>query len=310
VTRLVALATAAALLVGAQIPSAGGGAPASPEALERVLADDPCEFASRSLAVSGYHEKGEHALAYYHAAWLAWLGPGEFRAGLTGERFLLDREHRDRAAAQGGNELEAVLAAVAARRMVADSCLGGTIAQQASRLRKDIAAMLERAQTAAGAGGGVPFGSAPFGSARGEQGRRELRQRSDPVSRMALVELALSLDDAMVLEGGAGDPARLPVLRAAATGAETVAAWLPEAPGPHRTLAIIRARLADLGMGRQAGPDTRGELWRMAVAEGQRARQLDPSDPYLAELLWALCLRAGDWEQAAVWEGEVTLPPH
>jgi hypothetical protein len=248
-----------------------GSADLATEAIERVLADKPCDFESRSLAVSGYHDEGRYPFAYYHAAWLAWLGPGEFRTRPTGAPFLFDRDHRDRAAAQGGDDLAAALAAVAAQQMLADSCLGGTIAQQASRLRKDIAAMLERAQAAAG--------------------------RSDPVARMALVQLALSLDDAILLEEGTSDPSRIPILRSAATGAETVAAWLPEAPGPHRTLAIIRARLADI--------ESRAELWEMAVAEAERARELDPSDPHLADLLWTLYLRIGDWQKAAVWQHKV-----
>ena len=269
--RRVALGCAAALLLGAHSPSWATEVRPSPEAIERILADSPCDFESRSLAVSGYHDEGQYALAYYHAAWLAWLGPGEFRTRPSGAHFLFDRDHRDRAAAQSGDDLAAALPAVAAQRMLADSCIGGTIAQQASRLRKDIAAMLERAQAAAG--------------------------RSDPVARMALVQLALSLDDAILLDGGASDPSRIPLLRTAAAGAETVAAWLPVAPGPHRTLAIIRARLADMG--------SRAEVWQMAIAEAERARALDPSDPYLAELLWTLYLRVGDWQKAAVWQHRV-----
>lgn len=262
---------AAALLLATCCPSWATQVRPSAEAMESLLADKPYDFDSRSLAVSSYHDRGQYAFAYYHAAWLTWVGPGEFRTGPGGARFLFDREHRDRAAAQGGDDLAAALAAVAAQRMLADSCLGGTIAQQASRLRKDIGAMLERAQAAAG--------------------------RSDPVARMALVQTALSLDDAILLDGGASDPSRIPLLRTAAAGAETVAAWLPDAPGPHRTLAIIRARLADM--------DSRAEVWQMAIAEAERARALDPSDPYLAELLWTLYLRIGDWQKAVVWQHRV-----
>jgi len=96
------------------------------------------------------------------------------------------------------------------------------------------------------------------------------------------------------LRGGAS---RLSVLRTAASRAETVAAWLPEAPGPHRLLAVIRARLAEM--------DGRGELWELAIAEANRGYELDPADPYLAELLWTLHLRAGDWAEAEAWQARV-----
>jgi len=275
--RALLFACALALLVCPHRASwAGVGSP-SLGTLESVLADNPLDFDARSLAVSGYYSQRQYGAAYYHAAWLAWLGPGEFRARSTGLPFLFDRERRDRAGAEAGEDLAAVLAAVAGQRMVADSCLGGTIAQQAPRLRKQIGAMLERAQEISGQASPTP--------------------RRDPVARMALVQLALSLDDTILLDAGPSDPSRLPILRSAVTGAEALAAWLPEAPGPRRTLSIIRARLA--------GIDGRRELWHTALAEAERAHRLDPSDPYLAEVLWTICLRLGDWRQAAVWQRQL-----
>jgi hypothetical protein len=167
------------------------------------------------------------------------------------------------------------VAAANAQRLLYESCLNGSIAQQAERIRKEVADALARAEeTAADAG------------------------RSDPVARMALVQLGITLDDAIVLDT-AGDErtARLSVLRKAATRGEAVAAWYPEAPGPHRSLAIIRARLAAMA--------TRSELWDTAIAEATRAWQLDPADPYLPGLLWTLHLRAGRWTEAAIWQAKV-----
>jgi hypothetical protein len=72
---------------------------------------------------------------------------------------------------------------------------------------------------------------------------------------------------------------------------------LPEAPGAHRTLAIIRARQADLG--HDAGQ------WELAIEEAGRAYALDENDPSLPAFLWGLNLRAGRWEEAEQWQTRV-----
>jgi len=76
-----------------------------------------------------------------------------------------------------------------------------------------------------------------------------------------------------------------------------VVAWLPESPGAHRTLAVIRARLAEL--------DNQPELWDLAIAEANRARQLDPADTTLVEFLWTVHLRAGHWAEAKRWQARL-----
>ncbi len=238
----------------------------------------PDEYSARQTLVDGLRLNGDLAGAYRTAAWLAWLAPRRYSESSQGAGFLRDRGNRDRAAADS-QTLAPVIAAADADRRLRDACLRGTIAQQAERLRRDIADMLAEAEAAAADGG-----------------------RNDPVTRMALAQLGITLDDAITLEsaGGAGSSvqvSRESVLRTAATRAAAVAAWLPQAPGPHRSLAIIRGRLASL--------DGRSELWDEAIAEANRTYELDAADPYLPELLWTLNLRAGHWTEAVTWRARI-----
>lgn len=236
---------------------------------------DPYDYAARRELVATQSESGDLAAAYYHAAWIAWLGPGEYGDSLQGSAFLRSRANRERARRDGGSEVVTVIAAVEARQLLLDTCLNGAIAQQAARLRRDLLDYAERAQETAATA-----------------------SRNDPVVRMALAHLALTLDDALAFEGSASSKrARLGVLRAAASRAQAAASMLPEAPGPHRLAAVIRSRMAEL--------DNDPDLWGLAIAEAERAWQLDSSDLGLCQLLWALHLRAGHWDEAKLWEQRV-----
>ena len=228
----------------------------------------PYDYAARRELVAARRAAGDYASAYYHAAWLAWLASREYAD--DGLAFLRDRGNRDRASHGRTESLTPVLAAVEAQQLLGNTCFNGAIAQQAPRLGRDIGELLARAQTAAS-------------------------QQDDPLVRLALARLGLTLDDVLVFENATDSRRpRVAVLRAAAGRAEAAAAALPESPGSHRTLALIRGRLAEL--------DNRAALWEVAIAEAQRAYELDSTDPFLVELLWNLHLRAGHWEQAKVWE--------
>ncbi len=204
--------------------------------------------------------------------WLAWLASSEYAESDVGGALLRDREARDRAArGRQSSGIAAILSAVEAKQLLATACLNGTVAQQAGRLRGEVGSLLARA----------------------ERTESELRQH-DPVVRIALAHLALSLDDALCLgPTDEGRRSRLPVLRTAASRAASVAAWLPEAPGPRRLLSAIRARMAEL--------DNRPALWASAIAEAERAHALDPTDPAAPEMLWVLNLRAANWRAAEKW---------
>ncbi|MFB3880196.1 MAG: hypothetical protein ACE149_02980 [Armatimonadota bacterium] len=242
------------------------------------LARDPYRYPARQLAVRQRRRDRAYAAAYWHAAWLAWLAPRRYASSGEGEAFIRDRGNRDRASSDPAAPLAAIYA-VDARRLLENSALSGTLAQQSPRLRAEIADLLQRAEQ-----------------------QEAAAARDDPVSRVALAQLGLALDDAIQLQrAGPQDAQRLSVLRAAATRAEAVAAWLPDAPGAHRLLAVIRARLADLSPDDGGSADAAAR-WELAIAEAERARQLDPSDAYLTELLWTLHLRAGDWKEAAAWK--------
>jgi hypothetical protein len=240
---------------------------------EGHLARHPYDYQSRQKLVGGCRESGDLTAAYYHAAWLAWLASREYADSDAGSALLRNREMRDRAAReQGSSGIAVILSAVDAKQLIAASSLNGTIAQQAARLSHEIADLLARA----------------------EQIESEER-RQDPVVRIALAQIALSLDDALYLDrADRSRRSRLLILRTAAGRAASVAAWLPDAPGPHRLLATIRARMAEL--------DNRSELWSMAIEEAERARALDPADQALAEMLWVLNLRAANWQAARTWQ--------
>ncbi len=250
-------------------------ASAATDPLEERLRRDPYDYATRSDLVVLYRDSGNHAAAYYHAAWLAWLGGKEYAESGAGLAFLRKRSNRDRASGGLSSDITPIVAAVDARRLLYDTCLNGAIAQQAARLRRDISSLVEQAERAAAEGG-----------------------RRDPVMRMALAQIALTLDDALMFENTEdATRARPRFLRAAASRAQAAAALLPEAPGPHRTLAVIRSRMAELG--------NEAALWELAIGEAERAWKLDPSDHDLAEFLWALHLRAGHWQGAELWQARV-----
>ena len=250
---------------------------------EEQVSRDPYDYAARADLVAAYRGAGDHASAYYHAAWLSWLASREYAESQAGSLSLRDRGLRDRAARMGTKgPVAAAIAAVKAKRLLQATCLNGAIAQQTPRLRAEISDLLAQAERADSETG-----------------------KADPVATIAVAHLCLALDDVLALED-APESGRLrsQVLRKAASQATAVVTWLPKSSGAHRTLAIVRARLADLPAGRQAGLDNRAELWNLATAEGARAQELDPADPALAEVLWVLHLRAGHWAEARKWQGE------
>jgi hypothetical protein len=246
------------------------GAPAE----ERVGADTVSD-AARAALVSSCLESGDHASAYYHAAWLTWLSASVYAESDAGAGVLRSRGIRDRAARTRPDEMLPITLAAEAEQLVHSTCLNGAIAQQATRLRRDLEALRLRAERAASE-------SAP----------------DDPIVRLALARLTLTLDSVIMFEvTEASDKERVSLLRSAASRANAVADWRPEAPGPHRLLAIIRARLAEI--------DNRPAQWEFAIEEATRAFKLDPMDQSLAEFLWVLHLRAGNWAEARAWRERV-----
>ncbi|UCC68871.1 MAG: hypothetical protein JSV79_02795 [Armatimonadota bacterium] len=244
------------------------------------LARDPYAYSTRQRLVAEARAAGDYPVAYYHAAWLAWLAPRRSADSDAGLPLLRDKDARKRAAYNQTGPIDAIIAAVEAKQLLANTCLNGAVAQQAGRLRANIADLLARAEEA-----------------------EAQARHADPAARIALAQLCLSLDDALTFEGAAANHRlRLRVLQQAASRASAVAAWLPECPGPRRTLAAIRARLAEL--------DNRSDLWGLAIADAERAFQLDPDDRSLLELLWVLNLRAGRWTEAASWQARVEPPAH
>ncbi len=261
------------LLAASIVTSASAsGEPATPG--DRP-AESPSAYAERERLVEEAWNAGDYAAAYYHAAWLAWLAPRRHSESSLGAAFLRDTSARTRAARHQTGPVAVVLTAAAAQRLIADSCCNGAVAQQAGRLRSETDRMLARA----------------------EKIEAEL-ERPDPVARIALARLCLSLDDALAFEHGPDvRRARLAALRRAVPRAAAVAAWLPESPGAHRTLAVVRSRIAEL--------DSRPETWALAIAAAERAHQVDPDDDGPIELLWALNLRAGNWTDARRWQADL-----
>jgi hypothetical protein len=243
---------------------------------EKQLSRGPYDSESRQQLVDAYSESGEHGGAYYHAAWLTWLAAREYADSEAGEALLHSRDARERAARRGEfSGLPVIIDAVRAKQLLYSACLSGTVAQQASRLRGEIVDMLARAEQVASEG-----------------------RRHDPVVRIALAHMALSLDDAIRFESGRDSRrARLSVLRKAASRASSVAARLPESPGPPRLMSVIRSRMAEL--------DNRPALWELALKEAERAYSLDAANTALLEVLWTLNLRAGNWEAARAWQARL-----
>jgi hypothetical protein len=245
--------------------SAPGG-----ESLRLRALRNPLDWEARQGLVEASRAAGDHLAAYYHAAWLAWLGPRRYAD--VGMGYLRDRRARDRAAAGVHSHPAAtVVAVLRSRGGLLDTCFNGAIAQQATRLRKEVAHALAQAE-----------------KERGSMGA------ADPVAWSACVWLGLTLDDLLALESApASSRLRRQVLRKTASQAAAVAARVPDSPGAHRTLAIVRARIAEL--------DNRTELWELAIAEAESAQSLDPDDRDLLAMLWGLNLHAGHWEEARCW---------
>ena len=285
----------------------------APARWEEQVSRNPYDYEAHRLLVNAYRRAGRYDRAFVEAAWLAWLAPKEYAESEQGLLYLRDRRARDRAAnaragegtpippptREGVRRLGAcatVVAAVDVRRSLYDCCADGAIAQQATRLRTEVEETLTELQrTPAG-------GVAGQGTRAAERG---------PVARMAMTDIYLALDDILVLEGASDSQrARTQALRAAASQAEAASAAVPEAPGPHRALAVIRGRLAELNGspargGGIAAPDP-AWMWNLAIAEGEQAYRLDPKDTTLPEMLWVLTLRAGRWEEAKRWETVAT----
>lgn len=233
----------------------------------------PYDYRARQRLVQAHLRTRDHVAAYYEAAWLAWMAPRAYADSPEGTAVLRDRRVRDRAAAaSAGGPLWVIVAAADGGRLVAETCLNGAAGQHASRLRQDVADLVSQAEKADWGNG-----------------------RKDAVTRSALAHLYLSLDDCLRLEDTPSSRrARPHVLKKAASLATAVVSWLPKSPGARRTLAEIRARLADL--------EDRSELWDLAIAEAEMAQALDPEDPSLVEMVWTLHLRAGHWADASRWE--------
>ncbi|MBN1459639.1 MAG: hypothetical protein JXA57_08875 [Armatimonadetes bacterium] len=233
--------------------------------------DDP----TRAELVASCLQSGDYATAYYHAAWLTWLSASLYAESDGGAGVLRNRSIRDRAARSRPDDMLPITLAVEAEQLVYGTCLNGAIAQQSTRLHRDLEALRVRAERAASE-------SAP----------------RDPIVRLALARLSLTLDSVMMFEvTKATDQERISVLRTAASRAGAVADWRPDAPGAHRLLAIIRARLAEI--------DNHPAQWQLAIKEATRAFELDPTDRSLAEMLWVLHLRAGNWDEARKWQRQV-----
>ncbi len=266
------------------------GAPAQ---WEKRISQDPYDYEAHRMLVNAYRRVGKHDQAFLEAAWLAWLAPKSWAESEQGFPYLRDRRARDRAASARKGSAEVVVAAVDVRRSLYDCCADGAIAQQATRLRTEVEETLARLQRTSGA----PSGSG--GLATEAPPRTTSARPGGPVARMATADIYLALDDILALEGASdSQQARTQALRAAAGQADAASAALPEAPGPHRALAVIRGREAELS--------GNSEMWGLAIAEGEHAYRLDPKDTALPEMLWALTLHAGRWEEAKRWEAVVT----
>ena len=268
--RLAAVLAALALVIWAgSVQAAQVGVPA----LQTRLARSPYDYEARRELVEACRRDGDHASAYYQAAWLAWLAPRSYAESGAGLVLLRDQRARDRAAVEGkAHGAAAVVAAMDGRRAFLDSCLNGAIVQQASRVRADLTKLIAVAEEAEGRVG-----------------------RADPVARSAIAQLYLLLDACLVFEDTPESRrARPRAVQKAVSLATTVAAWLPESPGAHRMVAVSRARQAEL--------ENRTEWWEVAVEASRRAAALDPEDARLSEMVRALHLRAGQWSEARRWE--------
>jgi hypothetical protein len=259
---------ACALVLALAVPAVGYGG-ANPVA---AVSANPYDYQARQRLARASRSSSDGASAYYHAAWLAWLAPRQFADSPEGARLLRDRRARDQATWAGSGA--AAIAALAAEtsESITNTCLNGAAATQSGRLRDDAKDAIARAEQM--------------------EGRLD---HPDPVARVALARLYLSLDDCLALEDTAESRhTRSKTLRKAASLASAVVDWLPKSPGAHLTLAIARARLASL--------ENRAEFWDMALDGCKMAQALDPADPALSDMVWTLHLRAGHWAEAKRWE--------
>ncbi len=263
---------------GAALWLLSGAAPAAVEpiaVLEARVRQSPYDYQARQQLAQACRRAGEYGEAFREAAWLAWLAPQKYAQSPEGARYLLDRRARDRARDARNAAARLPVAAVEARRALADSCFDGTVTQQTERLRAETERAIQEAEADAA-------GESALG----------------PVDRMALAHMYLVLDHILALGeergGNAFHRARLRALRRAASHVTAVSEALPKAPGAHRTLAVIRARLAEL--------EDSQEMWKLATAECKQASRLDPDDASLGEMMWTLALRTGDWTEAKHWE--------
>ncbi len=242
--------------------------------LSSVLAaaeSNPYDYAARQRRAKDMRQVRDYPEALYQSVWLAWLAPQSYRVAAEPalrDRDLLQRAHR----AAASEPIQQILdAALEASQAIADTCLNGAIAQQTGRLEEDIAAFVEEAESA-----------------------RANLNADDPLARLALAQLYLCWDDVLRFQRDPSrDRERLRLLRRAAGAAEAAAQALPQAPGVYRTEAIVRARLGEIGNGK--------DQWSEAIAAATRAAELDPDNASLYDLLWGLNLRAGRWDDAARW---------
>ncbi len=230
---------------------------------------DPYDYtAHQRLAAEARHE-GRPSTALYHIAWLVWLAPHDYTKAAEG---LLREDMRlsNAGLPAGSPTATVVILAGSARRELANACGRGVLPSQAARLQTTVLDLVQQAEQS-----------------------QVTRTENDPVARIAMADLYLTLDDAMRL-ASAADRDRKPVLQRAVTLGEAVTRALPEAPGAPRLTAAARARLANL----TNGP----EDWDAAIASGTQALVLDQDDPVLWELMWSLNLRAGHWDEAKKWQ--------
>lgn len=234
-----------------------------------LAASDP---AAHQRLMNTARRSGDYPAALYHTAWLTWLAPRKYAD--QAEDLLRDRKLLDYCRRAPDGITAIILAAVDARRAHLELCLSGRVKSQAPVRQERIAALLKQAEAA-----------------------QTQLAAPDPVARMALADLCLSLDDVLSLRAAPPAKDRRQVLRKAVSAAEAVAATLPDTPGPYRALTLARARLAEL--------DNDPAAWDLAITACAHALASDPDDQSLCEIMWGLHLRAGHWEEAKRWERRV-----
>lgn len=230
---------------------------------------DPYDWAARERLAKQARTRGDSAAALYQAGWLAWLGTHGYVKAAEGMLREGARASNVGTPAASGAVTVVILAATA-RREVANACGNGVLPSQRARLEATVRDLIAQAE-----------------------GSQKARQENDPVARIGLADLYLTLDDVLHLSGKTARD-RKPVLQRAVTLSEAVGRAVPDAPGAHRLAASAWARLADLS--NEAG------AWDLAITACAHALAPDPDDPVLWELMWTLHLRAGHWAEAKRWQ--------